>query len=143
MPKTNTPLPYQAYSRASLTVAKTRQVVMLYDGVIRNLMQAQDAMANQRPERRFEKMMKASEIVLALQSSLALDAKGDIAQTLFDYYSQLDAQIVQLLNSEDATQLEPLLDDLRHMRAEWEKIDQDQAATIAPQNPEAGQEVSA
>ena len=35
---------YKAYSRANHTVSKTRQVVMLYDGAIRFMQQAAEAM---------------------------------------------------------------------------------------------------
>ena len=143
MSSNSTPLPYKAYSRASLTTAKTRQLVMLYDGIIRNLMQAQHAIANHNPEQRFERLMKASEIVLVLQSSLDLNAGGDVATSLSEYYASLDSQILQHLNSNDANGLETLIDDVRNLRKSWDDIDTDNAARIASDAANDSHEVSA
>ena len=125
-------MPHKAYSRASLTTAKTRQVVMLYDGIIRNLMQAQHALDNKNPEQRFERMMKASEIVMTLQSSLDMDGDSEIAQRLNDYYTGLDSQIIRNLNANDSDAIQTIIDDVRNMRKAWDIIDQGDAATIAP-----------
>lgn len=121
--------PYQAYSRASHTVAKTRQVVMLYDGIIRNLQQARDAMRENHIETRFNKLVRASEILIGLQMSLDFEQGAEAAQTLYDFYASLDTRIMHLHRSNDAVVCDALIDEIKDMRAVWDQIDRGQLET--------------
>ena len=126
--------PYQAYSRASHTVAKTRQVVMLYDGIITNLQQAREAMLNKQIEVRYHKLLRASEIVTGLQMSLDFESGAEAAQVLYDFYSFVDSRIMQLHRTNDAEQCAMVIDEVKTMREMWHQIDQgtqtEQAAAL-------------
>lgn len=127
---------YQAYSRANHTVAKTRQVVMLYDGIIRNLQQAREAMKEKRIEDRFHKLVRASEIIAGLQMSLDFESGAEAAQVLYDFYSSADARIMQLHRTNDAEACEVLIEEVKQMRELWNKIDQEyNAAQASVNNP--------
>lgn len=117
---------YKAYHRATHTVAKTRQVVMLYDGVLRNLKQAKDAMVAGDVPSRFQKLVRAGDIIMGLQSSLDFDAGGDVAKILYDFYSSLDARILSTLNSNNTELVDQLMQEIRDMRDVWETIDKQQ-----------------
>lgn len=131
---------YKAYHRATHTVAKTRQVVMLYEGAIRFLQQAREAMEKKAIEKRYQKLTRASEIIMGLQACLDFDAGGDAAQVLYDFYSSIDARIMTLHRTNDIAACDTVIAELRDMRDVWNKIDQGNMAPASDemQEPAAG-----
>jgi flagellar protein FliS len=119
--------PYQqqlgAYQQAVQTVNKSRQIVMLYDGIIRFLSQAREAMEEKRIEDRYNLLSRASQIIFGLQGSLDFDHGKDVAATLYDYYASVDARIMALHTSNSAKDCQLLIDDLKQMRQIWADID--------------------
>lgn len=115
---------YSAYRAASHTVGKTRQIVMLYDGAIRFLQQAREAMQEKRIEERYNLLTKVSAIFAGLQTSLDFEAGYQIASTLHDFYSDMDARIVDLHRSNDLESCSKIIEELREMRNVWDEIDQ-------------------
>lgn len=122
---------YKAYNQATHTVAKTRQVVMLYDGAIRFLSQARDAMEKNDFELRYNKLSRAGEIVAGLQACLDFDAGHGTAQTLFDFYSSMDMRILQLHRTNDVQACAQVIADLKQMREVWNRIDHGEATADA------------
>lgn len=118
--------PYQAYTAAMQTLAGTRQVVMLYDGVLRHLQQAADAMRENRIEARYNGLSRASEIIFGLQSCLDFEQGGDVANILYSFYSSIDARIFALHRSNSAEACEALIAEIRTMRDTWDQIDRGQ-----------------
>jgi flagellar protein FliS len=121
---------YQAYSLATQTAPKTRQVVMLYDGVIRFIKQAQFAISEKRIEDRFNLLLKASKIITGLQTSLDFDTGGEVTQmahTLHRFYTGMNVRILSVNFCRDPiegkNQCETLIDELQQMRAVWDNID--------------------
>ena len=119
--------PYRAYSRATHTVAKTRQIVMLYDGAIRNMQQAKEAHDAKDIETRFHKLVKSSEILIGLQGCLDFDAGDQAAHILYEFYASLDARITALHRSQDTEEYQPIIDELKEMREVWNGIDNGEA----------------
>ncbi len=115
--------PYHAYHKAAHTVSKTKQVVMLYDGVIRNLQQARAAIEQGEIETRYNKLVRASEIIIGLQSCLDFDEGADAAQILFDFYSSFDMRIAGLHRSNSLTGCDELIEELKSMREMWDRFD--------------------
>lgn len=115
---------YQAYATAAMTVGKTRQVVMLYDGVIRFVQQSIEAIEQQDYETRFNLLTKSAAIISGLQSSLDFDNGGDIAKLLYDYYASIDARIFSVHRSNDVAVLQSVIKELKMMRDAWNEIDQ-------------------
>lgn len=133
---------YGKYAIANQTLPKTRQIVLLYDGAINFLMQASDAMAAGNLEEKFTLLDKAEQIVSGLQSSLDFEQGGEVAKTLFEFYANLSAGIRDVMRSDNAGGIALLIQELKNMRAAWDKIDQgdtsgNQAAggTAAPTIP--------
>lgn len=124
--------PYQAYSRATHTVAKTRQVVMLYDGAIRFLAQAQEAMVTKNIEQRYIKLTKASEIIMGLQACLDFESGRETAQVLYDFYTSIDMRIVALHRTNDAAACVQIIAELKSMRDVWYHIDRGEDQDTPP-----------
>lgn len=129
---------YHAYRRATHTVGKTRQIVMLYDGVISALQQARDAMNDRRIEDRYNLLAKATQIIMGLQSSLDFESGKEVAATLYDFYSGALFAINSLHRSNDAVKCSELIEEIKTMRAVWDEIDRQEtlnAVQPSPQEP--------
>ncbi len=139
---------FRAYANASQTIAPTRQIVMLYDAAIRFLQQAKIAMEQGKALDRFTLLTKAGEIVFGLQSALDFEKGGDVAQTLYSFYSSVDARILSLHRNQNVALCDQVIGDLKRMRDSWAEIDASQHGAITatpepapaalPHNPEDG-----
>ena len=116
---------YQAYSLATRTVAKTRQVVMLYDGAIRFLRQAKEAIAEKRIEDRFNLLKRAADIMTGLQSSIDFDNGGEVASVLHQFYTNMTTRILSVNFKREGGEQEcdTLIEELKQMRDVWDSID--------------------
>jgi flagellar protein FliS len=116
---------YQAYSIATRTVPKTRQIVMLYDGAIRFLKQARTAIAEKRIEDRFRLLARASDVMAGLQNSIDYDNGGEVAMTLHRFYTNMCVRILSInFNPGESSALcENVIDELKQMRDVWHNID--------------------
>jgi flagellar secretion chaperone FliS len=122
---------HKAYSAATRTVAKTRQIVMLYDGAIRFIKQAQTAIREKRIEDRFRLLSRASDIMVGLQNSIDFESGGEVAHTLHRYYTNMSVRIlsVNLHPKESIALTEAILEDLKQMRQAWDNIDRGMSST--------------
>ncbi len=114
---------YQAYNMASQTVPKTRQIVMLYDGVIRFMQQAKEAISEKRIQDRYNLLMKASEVIVSLQACLDHDSGEQMAQILHDYYASIDLRIITIHRSNSLEMCDRIIAELKDMRNAWSHID--------------------
>lgn len=121
---------YKAYSRANHTVNKTRQVVMLYDGAVRFMQQALDAIEKRDYETRYHKLTRVSDIIVGLQSCLDFDVGGQAAKTLYDFYSAMDLKIYALHRSNDVAACRAMIAELKEMRDVWDRIDRGQEMPV-------------
>jgi flagellar protein FliS len=121
---------YQAYNIATQTVPKTRQIVMLYDGAIRFMQQAKDAIAEKRIEDRFNLLVRAGEIVVSLQNSLDHENGGEIARILHDYYSSIDMRILSIHRTCSLETCDRVIAELKEMRNAWHQIDSTPAQAV-------------
>jgi flagellar secretion chaperone FliS len=115
---------YQAYALANQTAPKTRQIVMLYDGTIRFLKQAKEAIEQKNIEERYNLLVKAGEVMMALQGCLDFESGGDIAKTLYDFYASVDARILSIHRSNSTAMCDALIAEVKQMRDAWDAIDQ-------------------
>ena len=123
---------YKAYNLATHTVGKTRQVVMLYDGAIRFLQQGLEAIEKKDYEARYNKLTRASDILIGLQACLDFDVGGNSARVLYDFYASIDLRIFGIHRSNDAKECQAVIDQLKEMREVWAAIDQGQAGASQP-----------
>jgi flagellar protein FliS len=128
---------YQAYNAATQTVAKTRQIVMLYDGVIRFMQQAKEAIRDKRIEDRYHILTRASDVVIGLQSCLDFDQGGEVARILYNFYSTMNARIFSIHRSASLETCDQVIAEMKQMRDSWDAIDQGSTsgATPSPATP--------
>lgn len=104
---------------------------MLYEGILRNLQQAKEAIEQGNISTRFNKLSRASDIIIGLQMSLDFDSGKDSARTLYDFYSMLDARIMQLHRSQSLEECALIIEEVRQMYELWDKIDRGEIESIA------------
>lgn len=119
---------YQAYATATQTVSPVRQIVLLYDGAIRCVQQAKEAIEQKRIEDRYHLLIKASELVGGLQNCLDFDNGGEIAQILYSYYSSIDARLFAIHRTNSIEECNTIIHDLKAMRDTWSEIDHNNSA---------------
>lgn len=131
---------YKAYSRASHTVPKTQQIVMLYDGAVRFLLQAREAMEQGDIETRYHRLVRVGEIIMGLQASLDFEAGAGVAPILYDFYSSIDMRLLALHQTNDVAQCDAIVADLREMRNVWAAIGEQQGERAIQPTPEPAQD---
>ncbi len=112
-----------AYTNAAANVSKTRQVVMLYDGLIRMVQQVKTAMENNEIEKRYNLLQQACNVILGLQASLDFERGGEIAQLMDKYYSSIDARLISLHRRQDIAVADQVVKELKMMRDAWVEVD--------------------
>src|SRR5690348_3031954 len=122
---------YQAYATATQTVAKTRQIVLLYDGAIRFMQQAKEAIYEKRIEDRYHLLLKASDVLMGLQGCLDFEQGGDIARLLYQFYSSLDHRIFSIHHTASIETCDAIIAELKQMRDVWDEIDHNASAASA------------
>jgi flagellar protein FliS len=127
---------YQAYAMATQTVAKTRQIVLLYDGLIRFVVQAKTAIEEKRIEDRFNLLIKASEVISGLQSCLDFEKGGDIAKVLYNFYASIDSRLFAIHRTNSPETCDEIIAELRQMRDAWHEIDQSLSSSEPPPSEE-------
>ncbi len=121
---------HKAYQQATHTVAKTRQVVMLYDGMIRFMNQAKEAIESgdiMRIEERYQKLTKVTDIIAGLQSCLDTNAGQDVARVLYSFYASIERRVFNLHHAPDAAVCAQIITELKEMREVWDVIDRPDA----------------
>jgi flagellar secretion chaperone FliS len=116
---------FQAYKQASHNVDKGKQIVMLYDGVIRFVQQAKSAHASKNIAERFNLLQKAINVIMGLQGSLDIQNYPEISSSLYDYYETVYIRLNNLIKG-DSEEYDSLSDDLKIMRDAWIAADDQQ-----------------
>lgn len=123
MSQYNTHQQYAAYKTAHHTTDnKTQQIVMIYDGIMRVIYQAKQAISNNNIQERYNLLDKASQVVLGLQASLDFTNGGEIAEILDSYYDMLYTKIHLINQSNDPSECDALIEDIRGMRGSWQYV---------------------
>jgi flagellar protein FliS len=127
--------PYAQYRQTSIeTATQTRLVVMLYDGALRFLNQAQPAMQAKNYEVQSRSINKAQAIIDHLRATLDFDAGGEVAVTLNAFYIKAFDTLTIANVHDNQEQLNKVIHGLRELREAWIEVDrQCQAHKSAPE----------
>ncbi|MEZ5690674.1 MAG: flagellar protein FliS [Rickettsiales bacterium] len=113
---------YKAYAAATQTIAPVRQIILLYEAIIRCVQQSKEAINENRIEDRYNLLIKASNLIGGLQGCLDFDNGGDIARILYSYYASMDARIFSIHRTNSIEDCEAIVEDLKQMRDAWEDV---------------------
>lgn len=94
-------------------------VVALYDGIIRFLYAACEAVERGDTDGRRAASERALDIILHLQSRLHMDMGGAPVQALSEFYAATFAQIVQASQSASAQKFQHAIGCVRYVRDAW------------------------
>lgn len=111
-----------AYDQAAGTMPPLQQIVLLYDGAIRRLREARDAIEGGRVKDRHVAVEKAATIVGALQGCLDLDRGGEIAANLDRLYTHLTIRMHQINVANDPTVCDEVAERLGELRMAWSAL---------------------
>jgi flagellar protein FliS len=116
---------YQA--QAVLTASPGHLVLMLYDGALRFLGHARDALeAPEEMPRRIEiintNLIKAQNILAELQGGLNLEAGGEFAKTLFRLYDYHNRRLFEANLKKQVAPVVEVEDLVRQLREAWAEM---------------------
>jgi flagellar secretion chaperone FliS len=97
-------------------------VVALYDGMIRFLHAAADAVDRRDPAARRIAVKRALDIIIHLQARLRMDVGGKPAQVLSEFYASIFAQILQASQAASRRKFELAIACVRNVRDAWKQV---------------------
>ncbi len=110
---------YQQYKRTTVETAPPGQLLlMLYNGCIKNIENAQRAISEKNPGQAHEHIVKAQDIVIELMATLNMDY--DISQRLLSVYDYIYNQMVEANIRKDLELLEEIQGFLSDLRDTWQ-----------------------
>ena len=118
-------LPYNAhsaYAAASQMTTSLGAVVLLYDGMIKEVGKAKAAIEEGRIEDRFNATQKACKILVGLQSHLDFEKGGDVSLMLDQFYHTLFRDLQQVNMKNSAELCDEISTALAEVRASWAQL---------------------
>lgn len=100
-------------------------VVALYDGIIRFLYAACEAVDRGDEHARRVAVKRAMDIILHLQSRLRSDVGGRPAQALSEFYASIFAQILQASQAASRPRFMHVIECVRNVRGAWREVAMD------------------
>jgi flagellar secretion chaperone FliS len=113
-------------------------VVALYDGIIRFLYAAVEAVDREDVTGRRASVKRALDIIIHLQARLRMDVGGRPAQALSEFYASIFAQILQASQSASKAKFEHAIDCVRNVRDAWREVAKDATVNPSPIQVERG-----
>lgn len=117
-------------------------VVALYDGMIRFLYAACEAVDRGDEDGRRTAVKRAMDIILHLQSRLRSDVGGKPAQALSEFYASIFAQILQASHANSRQKFLYVIGCVRTVRDAWRQAAEERRDSPAPIDPETEQGAS-
>jgi flagellar secretion chaperone FliS len=111
-----------AYGHAAETLAPLRQIVMLYDGAIRRIKEARQAIELRRIKDRHVAVAKASAIIDGLHAALDHERGGEIAAQLDRIYTYISFRLQRINLDDDPAVCDELVARLSELRASWAEL---------------------
>lgn len=107
-------------------------VVALYDGMIRFLYAAMDAVDREDTAGRRVAVRRALDIIIHLQARLRMDVGGKPAQALSDFYASIFAEILQASQGASKQKFDHAIHCIRNVRDAWREVARDPALNPVP-----------
>lgn len=107
-------------------------VLALYDGIIRFLYAACEAVDRGDEHERRVAVKRAMDIILHLQSRLRSDVGGRPAEALSEFYASIFAQILQASQSASRAKFMHAIHCVRNVREAWRQVAEDTNSESSP-----------
>jgi flagellar secretion chaperone FliS len=113
----------EAYRRTEVqSSSPVELVVMLYDGAIRFVTEARDAIPRKDVRARTNGVSRALAIVAELQQTLNMQEGGEVARELDRLYTYMSARLLDVTAKADQGAADEVLKLLRTLREGWSQI---------------------
>jgi flagellar secretion chaperone FliS len=123
---------YQSYTRTNIQTSDPRAViVLLYEGAIRYLQQALEALRRDERMRMSEFILKTQKIIQFLVSALNFEQGGELAGNLDRLYCYMRDTLNQANLRCDSTKIQEVIDLFRPLLEAWREIAKDPTAAAA------------
>lgn len=114
---------YNAYKNNSVTAASpTKLVLMLYDGAIKFLKQAEQALEVKDVSQANKYIQKAQDIIMEFMTTLNFEEGGDIARNLHKLYDYMFRRLVSANVNKDVEGVIEVKKYLEELRDTWAQI---------------------
>jgi len=104
---------------AVMTATPEKLQLMLYDGAIRFGRQARDALTARNFETSCEKLLRAQQIVTAMEDGLRHEVNAQLCRQMAELYQFVYGRLVAANIQHDVTALDEALQILEHQRETW------------------------
>ena len=122
-----------SYQECTLESASAVElVVALYDGIIRFLSVANDAVQRGDVVARRVAVKRALDIIIHLQARLRMDVGGKPAEALSEFYASVFAQILQASQSASQNKFEHAIGCVRNVRDAWRQVARGPGVGLGP-----------
>ena len=121
---------YQEHALESASAVEL--VVALYDGILRFLYAARDAVERGDESARRTAVKRALDIIIHLQARLRMDVGGRPAQALSEFYATIFSQILQASQSVSQAKFDHAIECVRNVRDAWREVARDPEVNPAP-----------
>jgi flagellar protein FliS len=95
--------------------------IALYDGIVRFMNQAMDAVEENDADRRRAAVKRAMDIVMHLQMTLDLKRGGKPAEALTEFYTAIFALMLQGSQANSRQKFEQVIANVRNVREAWKQ----------------------
>jgi flagellar protein FliS len=103
------------------TLPKEKLALMLYDGEIKFLKKALEAIANNNAQEAHYYIIRAQDIMLGLMSGVN-KAVGQIAENLFNLYEYMHSRLIEANITKDDSIIKEVLSMITDLRNAWEQM---------------------
>jgi flagellar secretion chaperone FliS len=115
--------PYQAC--ACEGASGVELIVALYDGIVRFMHHAIDAVERGDTNQRRAAVKRAMDIVIHLQATLQMDIGGEPAEALAEFYIAMFALMLQGSQANSRAKFEQVIGCVRNVRNAWKQVAND------------------
>jgi flagellar protein FliS len=123
--------PYSTYKSTQIeTASKEKILLMLYEGLIKYVRQAKNALENDKSQMAHDKLLQSQEIVTELISTLDMDVGGEIAEELYSLYDYMLHNLIQANVENDPSRLEDILPVIEELNEAWDEVINEKGMTL-------------
>ena len=114
--------PYQ--TRTLESASPVELIIALYDGIIRFMCLAIEAVERGDASQRRAMVKRAMDVVLYLQATLRMDIGGRPAEALAEFYAAMFALMLQGSQANSRAKFEQVIANVRNVRDAWRQVAQ-------------------
>jgi flagellar protein FliS len=114
--------PYAQYKRMQVeTASQGRLIIMLYDGALKNLRNAQHCITSKDINGAHRMLIKAQDIIKELNFTLNMSA-GEISNNLRNLYLYMLQRLVEANMAKDNSKIEEVVELLSTLKEAWDAV---------------------